>query len=52
MLNQEKKLLYEKHSKYDQLLDQKQRIEEIVNHMKDNEVIKKLLIIYSILYNF
>lgn len=38
VLNQEKKALLEKTLKYDQLLDQKRRIEDIVNEMKSSEV--------------
>lgn len=38
VLNQEKKVLREKTSKYDQLLDQKRRIEDIINQMKSTEV--------------
>jgi len=37
-LNQEKKVLCEKTLKYDQLLDQKRRIEDIVDQMKSTEV--------------
>lgn len=38
-LNQEKNILQEKTLKYDQLLDQKRRIEEIIDQMKCKEVI-------------
>lgn len=38
-LNQEKNILQEKTLKYDQLLDQKRRIEEIIDQMKSKEVI-------------
>lgn len=38
-LNQEKNILQEKTIKYDQLLDQKRRIEEIIDQMKSKEVI-------------
>lgn len=38
VLNQEKKALVEKTLKYDQLLDQKRRIEDIVDEMKNAEV--------------
>lgn len=38
VLNQEKKVLCEKTLKYDQLLDQKRRIEDIINQMKSTEV--------------
>jgi len=38
VLNQEKKVLCEKTLKYDNLLDQKRRIEDIVNQMKSTEV--------------
>lgn len=38
VLKQEKKALLEKTLKYDQLLDQKRRIEDIVNQMKSDEV--------------
>lgn len=38
-LNQEKNILQEKTVKYDQLLDQKRRIEEIIDQMKSKEVI-------------
>uniref|UniRef100_A0A2S2NYI8 Uncharacterized protein n=1 Tax=Schizaphis graminum TaxID=13262 RepID=A0A2S2NYI8_SCHGA len=37
VLNQEKKVLCEKTLKYDQLLDQKRRIEDIVDQMKSSE---------------
>ncbi|CAI6362973.1 unnamed protein product [Macrosiphum euphorbiae] len=37
VLNQEKKVLCEKTLKYDQLLDQKRRIEDIVDQMKSTE---------------
>ncbi|XP_060875400.1 microtubule-associated tumor suppressor 1 homolog [Metopolophium dirhodum] len=37
VLNQEKKVLCEKTLKYDQLLDQKRRIEDIVDQMKNTE---------------
>jgi len=40
VLNQEKKVLCEKTLKYDQLLDQKRRIEEIVDQMKSTEVFR------------
>lgn len=44
LLEQEKKSLCEKTLKYDQLLDQKRRIEDIVNQMKNTEVLIVLLI--------
>jgi len=40
VLNQEKKVLCEKTLKYDQLFDQKRRIEEIVDQMKSTEVFR------------
>lgn len=40
VLNQEKQVLCEKTLKYDQLLDQKRRIEEIVDQMKSTEVFR------------
>lgn len=38
VLNQENKVLREKTLKYNQLLDQKRRIEDIINQMKSTEV--------------
>lgn len=51
VLNKEKKLLQEKTSKYDQLLDQKRRIEEIVNQMKSSEVLADRLLIFNKILN-
>jgi len=42
ILNQENKTLCEKTLKYDHLLDQKRRIEEIVNQMKSTEVLRNI----------
>lgn len=49
LINQEKKVLCEKTLKYDQLLDQKRRIENIVNQMKSAEVLK--LVVFRIIHN-
>lgn len=45
ILNQENQTLREKTLKYDHLLDQKRRIEDIVNEMKSTEVFRNKLIV-------